>query len=144
MKKRCIYLFFALLIFAAAAFAGCGKNDAGKQTGATSEDPIGDDPAGNGEAGDLINKYLDDSATAAYDPTGRFYKQGVEGFLTVQPAEINDAFYSFYYDYLAVLSLYSSLPKGEGADIAALLDKAYKKAVSEQEYNELEYQFLFA
>ena len=92
MKKRCIYLFFALLIFAAGALIGCGKNDAGKQTGATSEDPIGDDPAGNGEVGDLINKYLDDSATDAYDPTGRFYKQGVEGFLTVQPAEINDAF----------------------------------------------------
>ncbi|MBP5193986.1 MAG: hypothetical protein J6126_04585, partial [Clostridia bacterium] len=49
MKKRCIYLFFALLIFAAGALIGCGKNQAKEQTGATSEQPSTEDPSATDE-----------------------------------------------------------------------------------------------
>ena len=55
---------------------------------------------------------------------------GVGVFRYARLAEADDAFYSFYYDYLTVLSLYASLPKGEGADVLAVLNKAYDTAIS--------------
>ena len=45
-------------------------------------------------------------------------------------AEKDDAYYAFYYDYLAVLSLYADLPEGEGAEIPDALDKAYNTAMA--------------
>ncbi len=55
---------------------------------------------------------------------------GVGVFRYARLAEVDEAFYAFYYDYLAVLSLYASLPKWDGADILAALNKAYDAAVS--------------
>ncbi len=45
-------------------------------------------------------------------------------------AEVNGAYYGFYYDYLTVLSLYASLPEGEGAELLAALNEAYAKAMN--------------
>ena len=55
---------------------------------------------------------------------------GVGTFRYARLAEVDEAFYAFYYDYLTVLSLYASLPKGEGAEILAALNEAYDAAVS--------------
>ena len=55
---------------------------------------------------------------------------GVGIFRYARLAEVNDAFYSFYYDYLTGLSLYASLPKGEGEELLAALNKAYGLASS--------------
>lgn len=55
---------------------------------------------------------------------------GVGVFRYARLAETDGAFYAFYYDYLAVLSLYASLPKGDGADVLAALNKAYEAAIS--------------
>ena len=96
MRKTLVFLLVAALLFAAAAFVGCENSASSNKTGTTSGDLSDDDSSGDatgdGEVGDLFNNYLDDSMPAGYDPTGRFYKQEVEGFLTVQPAGINDAF----------------------------------------------------
>ena len=45
-------------------------------------------------------------------------------------AERDDGYYAFYYDYLAVLSLYADLPEGEGADILTSLNRAYDTAMA--------------
>ena len=55
---------------------------------------------------------------------------GVGVFRYARIAEVNAAFYSFFYDYLTVLSLYASLKKGEGAEILAALETAYQTAMS--------------
>ena len=55
---------------------------------------------------------------------------GVGVFRYARLAEVDEAYYAFYYDYLTVLSLYASLPKGDGADILAALNKAYDTAMS--------------
>ena len=55
---------------------------------------------------------------------------GVGVFRYARLARVNDAFYAFYYDYLTVLSLYASLPKGEGADMPAALESAFDAAMS--------------
>ena len=55
---------------------------------------------------------------------------GVGTFRYARLAEVDEAFYAFYYDYLTVLSLYASMPKGEGAEILAALNEAYDAAVS--------------
>ena len=55
---------------------------------------------------------------------------GVGVFHDASVVEIDPDFYSFYYDYLAVLSLYASLPKGEGADYLKAMEEAYQVAVA--------------
>ncbi|MBR5410434.1 MAG: alpha-mannosidase [Clostridia bacterium] len=45
-------------------------------------------------------------------------------------AERDDGYYAFYYDYLAVLSLYADLPEGEGAEMLTSLNKAYDTAMA--------------
>ena len=55
---------------------------------------------------------------------------GVGVFRYARLAITDGAFYAFYYDYLAVLSLYASLQTGDGADILAALNKSYDTAMS--------------
>ena len=54
---------------------------------------------------------------------------GVGIFHCARTVKTDPAYYAFYYDYLAALSLYSSLAKGEGADILFALDASYDAAV---------------
>ena len=55
---------------------------------------------------------------------------GVGVFRYARIAEIDEAYYDFFYDYLTVLSLYASLPRGEGTDFADKLEKAFNAALS--------------
>ena len=73
-----------------------------------------------------IDFYMD----AGYNGTFMGAPFGAGVFRQARIAQVDDAFYPFYYDYLAVLSMYSSLPKGEGADIPEALEKAYGAAKS--------------
>ena len=55
---------------------------------------------------------------------------GLGVFRYARIAQKDDAWYAFYNDYLAVLSLYASLPKGEGSEILSALNGAYAKAMA--------------
>ena len=72
----------------------------------------------------MIDFYMD----AGFNAAVSLAPFGFGVFRYARIAEIDDAFYSFYYDYLTVLSLYASLPKGEGAEILHALELAFETA----------------
>ena len=53
---------------------------------------------------------------------------GVGVFRYAQIVEKDPAYYGFYYDWLTVLSLYSALPEGDGADVRQALETAFHMA----------------
>ena len=55
---------------------------------------------------------------------------GVGVFHCARIVRIDPAFYAFYYDYLTALSLYASLPKGEGAAVLSAANGAFAAAMA--------------
>lgn len=55
---------------------------------------------------------------------------GAGVFRYARIAEKDPAYYAFYYDYLTVLSLYASLPRGEGKDLLDAMDAAFARAMA--------------
>ena len=76
----------------------------------------------------LKNGQVDFYMDAGFNGAFSLAPFGVGVFRYARFAQLDEAYYAFYYDYLAVLSLYASLPKGEGGEILAALNRAFDLA----------------
>ncbi len=77
-------------------------------------------------SGNKIDFFMD----AGFNGTVLSAPFGMGVFRYAYITERNPGFYSFYYDYLAVLSVFAALPAGQGRELAEMLQAAYQAAMA--------------